>query len=130
MGKHKQLTGFEPSFEPTEEEIQAEITSPVIPFDLNKHLQNTNTTNILSIDCDTTILLNFLELEYSISFNLTENIITPDASSFVPAINLTEDDTQEINSTEVLSFELRDYDQASLVFRVVLEFFNETGGVF
>ena len=130
MGKHKQLTGFEPSLEPTEKEVQAEVTSTVLPFDLNKHLQNTNTSNILSFDCDTTILLNFLELEYSISFDLTENIIIPTTNSFVPAINLTEQDTQEINSTEVLSFELRDYDQASLVFRVVLEFFNETGGVF
>ena len=130
MGKHKQLTGFEPSLEPTEKEVQAEVTSTVLPFDLNKHLQNTNTSNILSFDCDTTILLNFLELEYSISFNLTENVIIPDASSFVPAINLTEQDTQEINSSEVLSFELRDYDQASLEFKIVLEFFNESGGVF
>ena len=129
MGKDIQLTGIAIALDPEETEIQVKTTSSILALDLAKLLEESNTSNIITIEF-TSIIPDFENILFIPSFDLTENVIIPDASSFVPAINLTEQDTQEINSSEVLSFELRDYDQASLEFKIVLEFFNETGGVF
>jgi hypothetical protein len=47
----------------------------------------------------------------------------------VPAFQLTESPLY-INSSEVLSFELRSYDDTMPVFAIILDFITETGGVY
>jgi hypothetical protein len=35
-----------------------------------------------------------------------------------------------VNKTKTLSFKLNDYDSSLPIYQILLEFFNETGGVF
>ena len=46
------------------------------------------------------------------------------------AFQLTDDQPHYINTTDTLAFLLRDYDTRSIQYAIVLEFFNQTGGVF
>ena len=48
-------------------------------------------------------------------------------SSGINSFETTEDNVDFFDSSTFLSFELRDYDQDQLEYKIVLEFFNETG---
>jgi short-subunit dehydrogenase involved in D-alanine esterification of teichoic acids len=128
MSKDLQLTGIAIALDPEEVEIQTKITSPISLDDLATLLDESNTSNIISIELSDG--LNFASDLTIPSFDLIETQINSYFNHIIPSYTLTEDDLSEINNTEVLSFELRDYDQRSLVFKIVLEFFNESGGVY
>jgi len=65
-----------------------------------------------------------------LSFELTNDDLQIFTDSTFLSLDVTEDMKQFINTTEILGYELRDYDERQLVYRIVLEFFNETGNVF
>jgi hypothetical protein len=128
MGKDIQLTGTVHSYELTEDEIRVTTDGVVTSYDLTGDIHNSNTSEVLSFEIqdELRIVLDLL----SLSFERTENENLYTTSGIITSYNLTGNNIQEINSSEVLSYELRDYDARTLEFRIVLEFFNETGGVF
>lgn len=65
-----------------------------------------------------------------LSFELTNDDPQISTDSTFLSLDVTEDMRQFINTTEILGYELRDYDERQLVYTIVLEFFNETGNVF
>jgi len=46
------------------------------------------------------------------------------------ALQVTDTSKKYINTTDHLGFLLREYDERSLVYAIVLEFFTQTGGVY
>jgi hypothetical protein len=65
-----------------------------------------------------------------ISLELTNDDLQIFTGSTYLSLDVRDDMKQFINTTEVLGYELKDYDERQLVYRIVLEFFNETGNVF
>jgi hypothetical protein len=65
-----------------------------------------------------------------ISLELTNDDLQIFTGSTYLSLDVRDDMKQFINTTEVLGYELKDYDERQLIYRIVLEFFNETGNVF
>ena len=65
-----------------------------------------------------------------LSLELTNDDLQISTDSTFLSLDVREDLKQFINTTEILGYELRDYDERQLVYAIVLEFFNETGNRF
>jgi hypothetical protein len=70
------------------------------------------------------------EIKPILAFNLVDDNLNFTTSALpVLSYELT-NDIKILNSSEVLSFELRDYHERLIVFQIVLDFIMETGGIF
>lgn len=72
----------------------------------------------------------YVEDDQNLSFQIVSDDLKFINITTLPAALITSLDLKYINNSIILSFNLNDYDERIPILTTVLEFFNETGGVF
>lgn len=117
------------SFTLIPDDLKFTEASSVLDFVENsKTLVFKNETKIDSFDTNRPISEIIEKAE--LGFNLTKGLIFINISTELPSFLLASNNLNYINNSNTLSFKLDDFNKNVPEFQIVLEFFNETGGVF